>query len=304
MNVLITGGSGLIGTHFANMLRGRGYDVALLSRTKSKGTEFPIYTWDTDKNEIELEAIEWCDYIIHLAGVNIGDKRWSKKRKLLIINSRVKSIQLLFEKIMKLKPNIKAFITSSAIGYYGTMPADKIFNETDPAGNDFLAETCRLWEDAADQFKDAGIRTVKIRTGIVLSMVGGAFKKMLLPVKLGLGSPLGSGKQAISWIHVEDLCSIYLKAIEDIKMEGAYNAVTPDYKTNQELTKTLARVLHKPFWFPRVPSFLLKLIFGEMSAIILKGNPVSANKITTAGFKFMFPDLESALKNLLLNTKP
>jgi uncharacterized protein len=303
MTLLITGGTGLIGTHLARKLREKNYDVAFLGRTKKLNPEFPTFVWGIDKNEIEEEALERCEYIIHLAGANISDKRWSKSRKQKIIDSRVKTTQLLFEKSQKYAKGLKGFITSSAIGYYGTMSDNKVFNETDPPGHDFLAETCRLWEEAADQFKKSGIRTVKIRTGVVLSATDGALQKMLMPVKLGLGSPLGNGKQSIPWIHIDDLCNIYIKAIDDSQMVGAYNATAPDFKTNKEFTEMLAHILNRPFWFPNVPVFLLKLMFGEMSDIILKGNHVSSDKIINAGFNFRFPVLEDALKNLLGDKK-
>ena len=303
MTVLITGGTGLIGTHLARKLREKNYDVAFLGRTKKLNPEFPTFVWDIDKNEIEEEALERCEFIIHLAGANISDKRWSKSRKQIIIDTRVKTTQLLFEKSQKYARGLKGFITSSAIGYYGTISGDKVFNETDPPGQDFLAETCRLWEEAADQFKKAGIRTVKIRTGVVLSANGGALQKMLIPVKLGFGSPLGNGKQSMPWIHIDDLCAIYIKALEDSQMEGAYNATAPDFKTNKEFAETLSRMLNKPFWFPNVPAVVLKLMLGEMSGIILNGNNVSSDKIINAGFNFMFPDLEDALKNLLGDKK-
>jgi uncharacterized protein (TIGR01777 family) len=297
--VLISGGRGLIGNLLSEKLKEKGYEVALLSRKKKTNPGFTIYTWDLNKNEIEQEAIKRCNYIIHLAGANISSKRWSKKRKQLIIDSRVKSAHLLFDKISASGNHLKAFISSSAIGYYGAITSDRIFTESDPPGHDFLAETCRLWEEAADKFKDIGIRTVKIRSGVALSTQGGALPKILAPVEIGLGSAIGNGKQYMPWIHIDDLCEIYIKALEDSKMEGAYNAVAPDDKTNKEFTLTLAHVLKEPFWFPNTPVFSLKLIFGEMADTITKGSRVSSKKVMAAGFKFKFPDLGNALVDLL-----
>ncbi len=170
--------------------------------------------------------------------------------------------------------------------------------ETDPPANDFLVQTCMQWEQMADRFKDLGIRTVKIRTGIVLTNKGGALSKMITPVKMGIASAIGNVQQYLPWRHIDDLCGIYIKAIEDNKMDGSYNAVTPDHKTNKEFIHTLAYVLKKPFWFPNVPAIVIKLIFGKMSEIFLKGSRVSANKIKATGYNFLFPELEKALNDL------
>jgi uncharacterized protein (TIGR01777 family) len=302
--IIISGGTGLIGKHLCKKLKDKGYNVYILSRTIRQVTNVSTYFWDVDKKVIENEAIETADYIIHLAGANIGDKRWTEKRRQLIIESRVKSGQLIFEKIKENKNKLKAFISASAIGYYGTTTTDKIFSETDPPSDDFLGETCRQWEQSADNFEKLGIRTVKIRTGVVLTKQGGALTRMITPVKLGIGSALGNGRQFMPWIHIDDLCGIYIKAVGDTQMNGAYNAVSPDHKTNRVFTETLARVLKKPFWFPDIPAFILKLIFGKMSEILLKGNKVSSEKIITAGYRFKFINLENALVDLLkINNK-
>lgn len=301
--ILITGGTGLVGRHLSKKLQEKGYNVAILSRTSKKESTMPTYTWDLDKNEIEKEAIDAANCIIHLAGANIGDKRWTANRKQLIIDSRVKTGQLIFNKIKEQNKDLKAFISASAIGYYGTVTSPKIFTETDPPAKDFLGDTCRQWEQMTDRFKDFGIRTVKIRTGVVLTGQGGALSKMITPVKIGIGSAIGSGSQYLPWIHIDDLCGIYIKAIEDTQMDGAYNAVAPDHKTNKEFTRTLARVLKKPFWFPNLPAITMKALFGEMSVILLKGSRVSADKIMSTGYKFLFPNLENALIQILKKEK-
>lgn len=300
-SVLITGGTGLIGKQLCKVLKDRGYKVGLLSRNGNLSSDVPTYVWDVEKGEIDLEAIESADYIIHLVGANIGDKRWTTKQKQLIVDSRVKSTQLIFDKIRENKNVLKAFISASAAGYYGKVPTDKIFRETDPHVNDFLGNTCYQWEQAVDRFKELGVRTVKLRTGVVLTKHGGVLAKMVVPVKIGIASALGSGRQYMPWIHIDDLCSIYIKAIEDSQMNGAYNAIAPDHKTNAEFTKTLANVLKKPFSFPSVPGVMIKLIFGKMSEIVLKGNRVSADKIIASGYNFQFPDLKSALEDLYFN---
>jgi uncharacterized protein (TIGR01777 family) len=296
--VLITGGTGLIGRHISKKLKENGFNVTLLSRKRETDGAISVYTWDPDKNFIDPEAISKADYIIHLAGAGIGDKRWTKKRRELIIDSRIKTGELIFIKVQESGKKLKAFISASGIGYYGTSTSDKIFNETDFPDKDFLGEVCRKWEEMADRFKESGIRTVKVRTGVVLTDKGGVLGRMATTVKMGIGSPLGSGKQYIPWIHIDDLCNLYLKAVEDQSMTGAWNAVAPEHITNRELMQTLSKVLEKPFFFPAVPSLVLKILFGKMSGIILKGSRVSAGKIISTGYNFEYPNLENALRNL------
>ena len=297
--VLITGGSGLVAKHLSNKLQEKGYSVLFLSRTAHKTSSIKTFVWNYQEQTIDDGAFNNVDYIIHLAGANIGEKRWTNRRKQLIIDSRVKTGQLIYNKIDEQKKSLKAFITASAIGYYGAITTDKIFKETDLPAKDFLGNVCNQWEKIADKFAEKGIRTVKIRTGVVLTEKDGALSKMITPVKLGIGSAIGSGKQYLPWIHIDDLCEIYIKAIEDKAMSGAYNAVAPDYVTNKDFTKILASVLDKPFCFPHVPAFLMKAMFGEMSDLLLKGSRVSSDKILKTGYKFHFPDLKSALINLL-----
>jgi uncharacterized protein (TIGR01777 family) len=296
--VLITGGTGLIGRHISKKLKENGFNVTLLSRKRETDGAISVYTWDPDKNFIDPKAISGADYIIHLAGAGIGDKRWTKKRRELIIDSRIKTGELIFIKVQESGKKLKAFISASGIGYYGTSTSDKIFKETDFPDKDFLGEVCRKWEEMADRFKESGIRTVKVRTGVVLTDKGGVLGRMATTVKMGIGSPLGSGKQYIPWIHIDDLCNLYLKAVEDQSMTGAWNAVAPEHITNRELMQTLAKVLEKPFFFPAVPSLVLKILFGKMSGIILKGSRVSAGKIISSGYNFEYPNLENALRNL------
>lgn len=297
--VLITGGTGLIGNHLCTRLMENGYEIAILSRGISKDEQIRTYSWDLDKFEIDEEAIASADYIINLSGTSIGEKRWTKKRKQQIIESRIKSGQLIFNEVRKQNINLKAFISASAIGYYGSITSDRIFDETDPPGNDFLGQTCRDWENTANKFNDVGIRTVIIRTGVVLTNQGGALSKMIVPIKAGLGAALGTGKQYFPWIHIDDLCNIYIKAIEDSQLTGAYNAVAPEHLTNKEFTRSLADNLGKRLWLMNIPAFVMRLIFGKMSEILLKGSRVSSEKIQAAGYKFQFPGLESALKHLI-----
>jgi uncharacterized protein (TIGR01777 family) len=299
--VLITGGTGLIGNHLCKKLEEKSYKIALLSRHSSPDNNIPVYIWNPDKNEIDKEAISTADYIIHLAGAGIGDKRWTEKRKQLIADSRIKTGELIFRKVQETGTNLKAFISASAIGYYGSVTSEKIFLETDPPGRDYIGQLCRQWELMADRFEESGTRTVKIRTGIVLSKQGGALARMASPAKMGLGSALGNGLQYLPWIHIEDLCAIYIKTIEDSRLTGAINAVAPEHVTNKEFLRILAGILKKPLFLPDIPAVVMKILFGKMSEILLYGSRVSSEKIITAGYSFKFPYLENALKDLLHN---
>lgn len=296
--VLISGGTGLVGRHLAKALLKKGYGVALLSRKSDHTGSLKTFFWDPEKSVIDPEAVPAADYIIHLAGAGIGDRRWTKKRKQLILDSRVNSAELLFASLSGKNHKIKAFITASAVGYYGAVISDRIFTEDDPPAEDFTGFICRNWEMVAGKFEEAGIRTVIIRTGIVLSNRGGALQKISLPVRLGIGSAIGNGQQYVPWIHIEDLCNIYIKALEDTGTKGPYNAVAPGHETNRSLTMRLAAVMNRPFWFPNIPAFAMKLIFGEMSEILLQGSRVSSEKIRKTGYVFKFSDLESALNDL------
>lgn len=298
-SILITGGSGLVGRHLSRKLTDKGYNVALLSRSPEQSTDIQSYFWDPAKDEIDRSAITEADFIIHLAGAGIGDKRWTAGRRKDIIDSRVKTADLIYRAVRDTGKKVKAFITVSGSNYYGTTTSGKVFRETDPAGVDFLGEVCRLWEEAADRFSEVGSRVVKIRTGIVLAGKGGVLSRILTPVRLGIGSPIGSGNQYVPWIHIDDLCNIFIKAIEDQNMKGAYNAAAPQDITNRDLMRSLAHELGKPFWFPAVPSFIMKMMFGKMSGILLEGSRISSEKIRSAGFNFQFPELKDAIEDLL-----
>lgn len=294
--ILITGGSGLIGSTLQQQLISKGHTVLILSRQKNSDPN--SYYWDIEKNEIEEEAILKANYIIHLAGAGIADKRWTAARKKEIIDSRVKSAYLLLKKVKELNPNLEGFIAASGVGFYGGITSEKIFSEEDASGNDFLSEICRLWEQESLKFQQEAIRTVIFRTGVVFSKNGGALEKMSKPIQMNIGAPLGKGSQYVPWIHIEDLCNLYVEAIENNNFNGIYNAVAPEHCTNKELTKTIAGVLNKSIYLPNVPSFLLKLILGKMAVIVLEGSRISSEKIKNIGFKFKFPTVKEALLNL------
>ena len=298
-NVLITGGTGLIGTKLSELLLEKGYSVSILSRSEKNLPNIKTYIWDVKAQTIDENAVKNADYIIHLAGKNIGDERWTADVKKDIIQSRKNSTALLFDAIKKYKPNLNAFISSSAVGYYGLEKSEKFFTEEDTAGKDFLADVCIKWEENVEHIAKLGIRTAIIRTGVVLSKKGGALEQMALPVKLCAGAALGSGKQYIPWIHLNDICNLYLKAIKDESFEGIFNGVGDQHINNDDFTRTIAKVLKKPYFLPNIPSFLIKTALGERAVIALKGNKVSAEKIKAKGFKHEYLKLEDALINLL-----
>ncbi|SFS74057.1 TIGR01777 family oxidoreductase [Lutibacter maritimus] len=298
-SILVTGGTGLIGKHLCDILLKKGHKVFILSRNSSNKPN--IFKWDIENNYIDENAIKNTDYIIHLAGAGIADKRWTPKRKKLLINSRVSSANLLYTKVKVLNPNLKGFIAASGIGFYGAITTNKIFTENDSAGNDFLSTICTHWENASLQFNALNIRTVILRTGVVLTKKGGALEKIVKPIKFGFGAALGTGKQYMPWIHIDDLCEMYVQAIENPELTGIYNAVAPEYCTNKILTKEIAEVLNKPLFLPNIPALILKIILGKLSNILLEGSRVASNKIVKTGFEFKFSTLKNALKNLLKN---
>lgn len=296
-NILITGGTGLIGKQLSDLLVKKGFNVRILSRSK-KIASSNMFFWDYRNNEIDVNVFCDLDYVIHLAGANIGTIRWTAKRKREIITSRVESANFLFKEIKKREIPIKAFISASAVGYYGTLTSDQIFTELSEPANDFLGTTCSLWESSVNQFKDFGIRTVILRTGVVFSKDGGALGKLMKPIKFGFGSVLGLGNQYIPWIHLDDLCEMYILSIENAEMDGVYNAVSPEHITNSELTYKIAQLLKKKIWLPKIPSFIIRSLMGEMADIILKGSRVSSEKIAKQGFEFRYPTVVDALKSL------
>jgi len=298
-SVLITGGSGLVGRYLTSLLLSEGYKVSHLSRSSNQFGKVRVFRWFPEKGIIDPLIFEGVDFIVHLAGANIGEKRWTKRRKEEIVSSRIDSAKLLHKTISENKIPIKSFISASAIGYYGSMTSDKIFQEEDRAGTDFLGTTCRLWEEGADLFQSSGIRTVKIRTAVVLEKSDSALSKLMMPAKFGFLVQTGNGSQYMPWIHISDLCNIYLKAIRDQNMSGAYNAVSPQHVTHKEFVKTLGKVIGKPVFPVPLPGFFLRAVLGEMSDVVLRGSRVSSVKITGSGYKFLYPELKKALSDII-----
>ncbi|MFB6257428.1 MAG: TIGR01777 family oxidoreductase [Flavobacteriales bacterium] len=294
--VLITGGSGFVGSHLTPAFQGMGYEVVHLSHRTPIGNE-PVKTfhWDVHSKELDKGAFEGVDAVIHLAGAGVMDHRWTQEYKKVIEESRVRGTELLVESMRKLEEAPKTFISASAIGYYGSMTTDKPFKENDPPGDDFLAQVTRKWEEAADQAADMA-RVVKLRTGLVLDRDEGPLPQMARPIRFGVGAPLGSGNQYMPWIHILDICRAYIFALHKENMEGAYNVVAPEHVTNQEVTSSIAKVLNRPVFLPGVPEGIMKLALGERGSIALEGSPVSSEKLQQEGFDFKYPTLMGALE--------
>ncbi|GAB3589140.1 epimerase [Hymenobacter daeguensis] len=300
MKVLITGGTGLIGSRLAEMLIDSGYEVALLSREPAKNSHFQSFRWDPQAGTIDEAAVPYADYIVSLAGASVSDGKWTDERKHDIMTSRLGGLALLVRELAKPGHHVQAVISASAIGIYGDAGDQLVTEETPPAlpTNDFLADVANQWELAAAPIAALGIRTVIPRIGVVLSTAGGALPQIAKPVKLGAGAALGSGKQYMSWIHLDDICRLFIAMLEDPAWRGTYNAVAPYPATNQAFTEVLAEVLHRPLILPKVPAFGLKLAMGEMSEIVLASQRVSAQKVLAQGFTFEYPKLREALEAL------
>lgn len=303
-NILITGGTGLVGNALCEMLIKKGYSVSILTRSKNKtatSTGIELSNWDIENNYLDSAAIAKADYIIHLAGAGVVDKKWTEAYKKEILDSRVKSSELIVQSLRNNSHKVKAIISASAIGWYGPDVKENYqFIESDPADNHFLGKTCKLWEESIEPAEKLGIRVCKIRTGIVLSKKGGALAEFMKPIRIGIAAILGNGKQMVSWIHIEDLCRIFIYAIENESLNGSFNAVAPAPVNNKTLTITLAKIMKGIFYIPSyVPKFVLKIMMGERSIEVLKSTNVSCEKIRNAGFTFLYPSIEIALRQLL-----
>lgn len=325
MNVLIAGGTGMTGQALSNYLLSKGYRVTVLTRSERKfkrgtvvsnfdknpgsvssemnqGNGIEYAKWDPKKGQVNENILNDIDVIIHVAGANVGDKRWTPKRKKEILESRIQTTELLYDAIRRNPGRLKTFIGASAIGWYGpdpNTPSIRPFTEDMPASEDFLGTTTRTWEESMNKIEKLGIRVVIFRTGIVLSSEGGAYPEFLRPLKFGLATILGTGNQVISWIHIHDLCRLYNFAIENPVVSGIYNAVAPSPVSNRNMICEIAAQKRKQFYIPiYVPSFLLKIALGELSIEVLKGTTVSNEKIRRTGFQFLYPTIESAIKSL------
>lgn len=304
--ILLTGGTGMIGRALQQFLTRKGYSVIVLVRDDAKRPQVNNITyarWNIEKGEIDKDAIASADYIIHLAGANVAAKRWTAKRKHEIVDSRVKSGNLIVKSLKEIPNKVKAVVSVSAIGWYGpdtVVSKQEGFTENTLANNDFLGNTCRLWEESIQPVEALGKRLIITRLGIVLSNEGGALAEFKKPLKAGVAAILGNGKQVISWIHMDDVCRLFLFAVEHETMQGIYNAVANETISNKAFTLALAQKMRGKFFIPvYVPAFALQLAMGEMSIEVLKSATVSNKKIHDAGFTFLYPSVDAALDDLI-----
>ena len=298
MIILIAGGTGLIGDTLVPMLQKQGHQVRILTRSPKSPNQ---YKWDPANGEIDETALENINALVNLAGAGIAHKRWTDSGKKLIIDSRTQSIQTLQKALERTGVRPSVFVGASAIGIYGD--SGEIWQtETTPvtenADRPFMVGCCDLWESASDQFSALGIRTVKIRIGVVLSQEGGALKEVAQPVQFGLGTYFGNGKAWYSWVHIEDIARLFQWAINTTEANGVYNGTAPHPVRNKTLVKSIATAMHRPALPIPVPEFALRLVLGEMSAVVLNSNRVSSEKVVKAGFKFNYPEIEEALADI------
>ncbi len=298
MKILVTGATGFVGNRLVELLLANGHIINSLSTRKNAevaGTK--TYHWQPNEFEMDEKALDGVEGIIHLAGATVS-KRWTPKYKQEIFDSRTRTAETLFRAIAKReKHTIKSFVSASAVGYYPS-DFDRLYTEEAEPANDFLGQVCQHWEAASDKLSQLDIRVAKLRIGIVLGRGSGVLEQLELPTKFGLGAPLGNGKQWMSWIHLDDLCRLFIFATENDNVKGAINAGGTYPVTNKALSKALAKAMHRPFFVPPVPAFALKLALGEMASIALMSQKVSDEKTSKLGFEYDYQSLEDALKNL------
>jgi uncharacterized protein (TIGR01777 family) len=301
--VIITGGTGLIGTALSDFLVSRRFQVIIFSRNpkahRSSSPGISFAAWNIEEQSVNEEAFKMAKYVIHLAGAGVADKPWTERRKKIITESRIRSSELLVKAMSRIPNEIVSVVSASAIGWYKqnlSLPA----TETDPPDSGFLADTCRAWEESIQPVRMLGKRLVILRTGIVLSNKGGAFPAFLKPVTYGIAGILGNGKQLISWIHIDDICRIYMESMINPSWSGIYNAVSPNPVNNRNFTMELAKKMKGSFYIPiPVPNFILRLMLGERSVEVLKSSNISANKLKHQGFQFIYPTIEAAFRDLV-----
>jgi uncharacterized protein (TIGR01777 family) len=293
-HILITGATGMIGKALVRALQKAGHTIAVLSRTQKSIPGVKVYLWDVYQQKIDPDCMAGIDTIVHLAGTPIADQKWTKIRKQQLIDSRVLSTQLLYQTIKETRARISTFLSAAAVGYYGDR-GDEILTEEALPGSGFIVDCCKQWEAAVDEGQQLGIRIVKLRTGVVLAKNEGALPALEKPIRFFAGAPLGSGKQWIPWLHLDDIVAIYINAIENTLMSGAYNACAPFPVTNATLTKAIAQKLQRPVWPFHVPEKLLKLLLGTRAELILMSTHTTADKILSTGFNYKYPQLDDAL---------
>jgi len=294
MKVLITGASGFIGSALQRLLRENGHDLLLVSRSEPRDASW--VQWSVEDGFTDPTKLEGIDAVIHLAGESISGLRWTDEKKKAIRNSRVLGTRNIVDTISELERRPSVLIAASAVGFYGDR-GDEILTEKSKSGKTFLADVCREWEAESRRAEDSGVRTVLLRTGLVMSKEGGALGTMLLPFKMGLGGVIGDGKQWMSWISLDDHIRVITTALENENIRGAVNSVSPEPVTNEEFTKIMGEVLYRPTFIP-VPEFAVHLMLGEMGEeLLLNSERAVPKRLTDLGFEFKFPDLKKAIEN-------
>lgn len=296
--ILITGGTGLLGSRISDLLSEKGYKVQHLSRTENLTAKYPAYKWDLNAKTIDPRALAGVYGIIHLAGAGIADARWTTSRKKAIIDSRVESTNLLSSYLAKQETPPAVFVACSAVGFYGNK-GDKQLLENSPPGKDFMSEVCILWERSADSIREQGIRTPTVRVGVVMSTQGGALEKINMSYGFRLGAYFSNGQQYMSWIHIDDLCNIFIRAVEDDKMTDVYNATAPSPTTNKALAKALSAARDQSTLILPVPTFALRTAMGEMADVVLNSTRAIPQALLDKQHHFEFPELVGALEDLL-----
>ncbi|HRP90460.1 MAG TPA: TIGR01777 family oxidoreductase [Edaphocola sp.] len=297
--ILIAGGTGFIGKSLIEFLLQNGFCLHVLTRQMitPSAENVHYYYWNIEKGIIDEDCFKDVEIIINLTGSNIAAKRWTKQRKRDIVDSRINAINLLFEKVKQNKYPIEKFICSSAVGFYGAVTCEAIFDETSKAGNDFLGAVCSQWEMAALQFEKLGIATVIFRKGVVIAKNGGMFKKMAALSRLGINTSVGSGRQYLPWVDLRDLLNIYLFFISKKSFKGIFNVVASEFITMNDFSKQLLKYFKKKSLLPNLPSFILRFVFGELSVMLLEGTRISNEKLKKLGYKFEFDTLEQAFES-------
>lgn len=297
--IVISGGTGLLGMRLSYLLKQLGYEVRHLSRTENLNAEYPAYHWDFKKQYINPLALQGADAIVHLAGANLADARWSPARKKELLDSRVETTKLLAQAIEKQSVKPKVFVACSAVGFYGSQD-NTILTESSPKGNDFMSEICEKWEQSSESIRKQGIRTPIIRVGVVFSTQGGALAEFKKSYPFRIGAYFGWGQQYYPWIHIDDMCKIFIKAIEDASMSGIYNGAAPTPATTKEIAKAIANAYQQKTLLLPVPTPFLRLAMGEMASIVLNSTRAVPKALQDMNFEFEYPVLTPAIKNLLL----
>lgn len=297
-NVLITGGSGLVGRRLTTALLARGYAVRWLGRHPDAHDPVPCFHWDIAAGTVDARALAAVDHIVHLSGAPIADKRWTPARMKELYASRGGAARLLLKAAREQGVRPRSFISASGIGYYGAVTSEHLCTESDPPGADTIAQLTLDWEQAAEAWTSL-CRVVELRTAVVLAREGGALPRLAAPARWGLGAAFGNGRQWMPWIHVDDLVAAYVLAVEDDRLHGAFNACAPEQVTNADLVQAVCRTLHRPFWPVGVPAFVLRLLLGEMSDALLHGSRASCERLRAAGLRFGHPSLGEALRATL-----